>query len=215
MSVKEKWINIGIAIAVPKNKTKELEKLLAPYADELGWKISSGNQSGQTEHHPANSLKIEPQQSEEPQAQFRDEPGEKSQISIAPESGRISPEELKQKLNKIAGVGFGILKDVVYLGDREKALQNYMQGFIITSAILPKTKKEVYFLGHTIGFLWFNYEVSKRVALEQADKEFALSLFFNTTAEDELRDFFAKKKPEENDAEIKSKLEELYSFKLD
>ena len=186
MPEKEEWINIGISLTVPKNKTGELEKILTPYADELGWKIFSV-----------------------------DESEENSQIAIAPKSGRISPQELKEKLNKIAGVSFGILKDIVHLGDREKALKNYMQGFIITSAILPKTKKEVFFLGHTLGFLWFNYEVSKRIALEQADKELALAIFFNTTAEDELRDFFAKKKPEENDAEIKSKLETLYAFKLD
>ncbi len=181
----EDWINIGIAITIPKDKAKELEGLLKPYADELKWDIFS-----------------------------TDEDEQKSQLSIAPKSGRLSPQALKDNLDKIAGVGFGILKDIVYLGDKEKALQNYMQGFVITSAILPKTKREVFFLGHTIGFLWFNYEVSKRLALEESDKDFAVSLFFDTTAEDELKDFFAKKKPEETDAEIISKLESIYGFNL-
>ena len=185
MPGEEEWINIGISISVSKAKAPEMEKLLKPYADELKWQISS---KGESE--------------------------EKSQILINPQSGHISPEDLNKQINKIAGVSFGILKDIAYLGDREKALQNHMHGFVITSAILPKTKREIFFLGHTIGFLWFNYDISKRLALEKGNPELALSLFFNKTVEGEVREFFQKKQPKENDAELKSKLEELYGFKL-
>jgi len=182
----EEWINIGLAITVPTAKVEELAKLLTPYAHELGWALSS--QDGEED---------------------------KSQISIAPQNGRISPEELKANLEKIAGISFGILKDIVHLGDRDKALAEHMQGFSITSAILPDTKKEVFFLGHTVGFLWFNYELSKRLALEKEDLEFSKSVFLGHTAQEETKSFFANKKPEESDTLVKEHLEKMYGFKLD
>ena len=185
MGESEEWINIGISISAPKEKAPEVEKLLKPYADELGWGISSSEQSESN-----------------------------SQITLSPEKGRISPEELRERLESIAGVSFGILKDVICLGDREKALQNYMQGLVITAAVLPQTGKEVFFLGHTIGFLWFNYEISKRLALEKEKPELAFTLFFNSTAENQLREFFQNKPAEGADAETRAKLEELYGFKL-
>ena len=181
----EEWINIGLAITVPTNKVEELSKLLTPYSQELGWALSS-------------------QDAEE----------SKSQITIGPVNGRISPEYLKANLEKIAGISFGILKDIVHLGDREKALAEHMQGFLITSALLPDTKKEVFFLGHTIGFLWFNYELSKRLALESEDLEFSKSVFLGHTAQEEIKSFFANKKPEESDSLVKEHLEKLYGFKL-
>lgn len=181
----EKWINIGLAITVPKKKVSELAELLTPYAKELDWAISSEDaQEG------------------------------KSQINIAPISGRVSPKELQVDLEKIAGISFGILKDIVHLGDRDKALKEHMQGFSITSAILPDTKKEVFFLGHSVGFLWFNYELSKRLSLEKEDLEFSKSVFMNQTAEEEIGEFFTKKNPEDSDSLVKEHLEKLYGFKL-
>ncbi|MCP4646776.1 MAG: hypothetical protein GY852_03455, partial [bacterium] len=114
----------------------------------------------------------------------------------------------------IAGVSFGLLKDLAYLGDREKALKNYMQGFVLTVARHPKTKKEILFIGHTMGFLWFNYPLEARMKLEKENNELALSLFFKQTAEEQLREYFQKKKPEEHDARIKETLEKNYKFKL-
>jgi len=182
----EEWINIGISIAVPTEKLEDIKKLLQPYANELGWELSSTSP----------------------------EKEDKSQILIAPSSGMTSPEELNEKMGKIAGVSFGLLKDLVYLGDREKALKNYMQGFVLTVARHPKTKKEILFIGHTMGFLWFNYPLEARMNLEKENNELALSLFFNQTAEEQLRDYFQKKKPEEHDARIKETLEKTYKFKL-
>ena len=182
----EEWINIGISIAVPTEKLEDIKKLLQPYANELGWELSSTSP----------------------------EKEDKSQILIAPSSGMTSPEELNEKMGKIAGVSFGLLKDLVYLGDREKALKNYMQGFVLTVARHPKTKKEILFIGHTMGFLWFNYPLEARMNLEKENNELALSLFFKQTAEEQLRDYFQKKKPEEHDARIKETLEKNYKFKL-
>ncbi len=182
----EEWINIGISILVPNEKLEDIKKLLQPYANELSWKLSSTSPEKEA----------------------------KSQILIAPSIGRISPEELNEKINKIAGVSFGLLKDLAYLGDREKALKNYMQGVVLTVARHPKTKKEILFIGHTMGFLWFNYPLKARMHLEKENKDLALSLFFNQTAEEQLRDYFQKKKPEEHDARIKETLEKRYGFKL-
>lgn len=182
----EEWINIGISILVPNEKLEDIQKLLQPYANELGWELSSTSP----------------------------EKEDKSQILIAPSIGRISPEELNERINKIAGVSFGLLKDLAYMGDREKALKNYMQGLVLTVARHPKTKKEILFIGHTMGFLWFNYPLEARMELEKEDNELALSLFFNQTAEDQLRDYFQKKKPEEHDAKLKETIEKKYKFKL-
>jgi hypothetical protein len=180
------WINIGISILVPNEKLEGVNTLLQPYATELGWELSSTSP----------------------------EKEDKSQILIAPSSGRISPEELNERINKIAGVSFSLLKDLAYLGDREKALQKYMQGFVLTVARNPKTKKQILFLGHTMGFLWFNYPLGARMELEKENRELALSLFFNQTAEEQLRDYFQKKKPEEHDAKLKAAIEKAHGFKL-
>ncbi len=182
----EEWINIGISIIVPNEKLDGITTLLQPYADEIGWELSSTSPEKEA----------------------------KSQILIAPSSGRISPEELNERINKIAGVSFGLLKDLAYMGDREKALKNYMQGFVLTVARHPKSKKEILFIGHTMGFLWFNYPLELRMKLEKENNELALSLFFKQTAEEQLREYFQKKKPEEHDAGIKETLEKIYGFKL-
>jgi hypothetical protein len=100
------------------------------------------------------------------------------------------------------------------MGDREKALKNYMEGLVLTAARHPKTKKEFLFIGHTMGFLWFNYPLDERLKLEKEDEKLALSLFANKTAEEQLRFYFEKKKPEENDAKLKELLEKKYKFKL-
>ncbi|MBD3398326.1 hypothetical protein GF412_03895 [Candidatus Micrarchaeota archaeon] len=182
--MENEWINIGISLLAPKEKAEGLEKLLQPYADELGWEISSTSKE------------------------------EQAQISIVPPSRALSPKELDGNLKKIAGVSFGIFKDIVYLGDREKALQNYMQGMVLTAAKHPKHKKEIFFLGHTMGFLWFNYPLRARLKLEEQDPELARSLFFGRSAEEQLRDYFQNKKPEEQDATVKEALEKKYELKL-
>lgn len=188
MDSEEKWINIGIAVSVAPEKREGMEKLLKLYADELGWEVSS-----------------------------REVPSEKekrAEVLISPASRTISPSELNERINKVAGVSFGILKDIVFRGDREKALKHHLQGTSLTAAVHPGTKKEFLFLGHTIGFLWFNYELSNRLALEKENPELARSLFFGQTAEEQLRDLFRRKKPEENDAKLKEALEKKYGINL-
>lgn len=182
--MEQEWINIGISMHAPKEKAEGVEKLLQPYADELGWELSSSSKDGQV------------------------------QLSILPGSRALSPEELNRKLKKAAGVSFAILKDIVYLGDREKALQNYMQGVVITAARHPRHKKEILFLGHTLGFLWFNYPLRARLALEAENPELANSLFFGKSAEEQLREYFQNKKPEEQDSELKQSIEKKFGLNL-
>lgn len=184
--MEDEWINIGISVLASNDKAEGMEKLLRPYADELGWELSSTSV----------------------------QEGNKTQISLMPPSRSISPEKLNGSLKKIAGVSFGILKDIVYLGDREKALKNYMQGIVLTAARHPQHKKEALFLGHTLGFLWFNYPLRARLALEKKNPELALSLFFNQTTEQQLREYFQKKKPEAHDGKLKEILEKKYGLAL-
>jgi hypothetical protein len=184
--MEEEWINIGISVLAPKEKADGMEKLLKPYADELGWEIASA---------PNHE-------------------GDKMQISLLPPSRRVSPEELNGNLKRIAGVSFGILKDIIYLGDREKALKNYMQGMVLTAARHPQHKKEILFLGHTMGFLWFNYPLRARMNLEKENHELALSLFFGQTVEQQLQEYFQKKRPEEHDGKLKEIIGKRYGLTL-
>ncbi|MCP4648339.1 MAG: hypothetical protein GY852_11520, partial [bacterium] len=68
----EEWINIGISITVPTEKLEGIKKLIQPYANELGWELSSTTPEKEG----------------------------KSQILIAPSSGMISPGELNEKMGK-------------------------------------------------------------------------------------------------------------------
>lgn len=182
----EKWINIDITIMTPYSELIKLKTALKPYAEELGWKIESGRNT-----ETLDSTKV------------GGEIVKRVNITLSPQGGTISPINFLNNEEKIRGLVFSILRDIVYDGNHEEAVKNFKRT-VHLSCIRPdghEPNKEDYTIRVSSSFLSYSYKLVDRINFEKRNKKLALELFGNTAEEDVK--FILKEEPKKE--KIKTK----------
>ncbi len=189
---KERWINIEITLMTPYSELIRLKSALNPYAEELGWKLKSGDRTEVTDNTKSGKIK-------------------KVNITLLPEEGSISPIEFLNTKEKIQGLVFSILRDIVYKGDHEEAYKNFDSTINITRVSLKgdKYNRSSYSIEESISFLSYSYKIIDRTNFEKTNKKEALALF-GAPIEEVIKFIFENNKENEMAKEIK----ELFGFNI-
>lgn len=158
--IKEKWIKATLGVMAFAHTTIDARKILKEYGEELGWDFKEDKKG------------------------VIDEDGKKLyHMWIEPKGGEISPEEFGEEIQRIYGftetLGGGIKENRNEEGEIVFDIK-----FAFTNDLMRIGKKEnVEMTLKYAGLLDIIYPLTKRIQLEKADKDLALTIFRDTFQE--------------------------------
>ena len=205
---KNRWLRVQIELQCSYNKVDKLKKALKPYAEKLGWVVSSDMDivKNVLKDSDKNDITKEMMPS-------KDLP---VSIFIIPHKNIavfLTMDEFLQKKDKIMDCAYDIYKEIVCKDDNKRVSQVYIKKDLYIKKIDlnyftegSKVSKKDWIVNERLGVLYVSYPFVKRVNLEKKDKDKSVEVFGGLIKEDF--------KILETNKEIKKEINDLFGLDI-
>lgn len=189
------WITLDISLWCSYSELVRIKEALKPYAEELGWKIHSWDDTKDFDEEFGDFGKeIFKEFKDFKKENLKDKKNLQVSVNMYPD-GRLTPDEFLKTKDKLVNLVYAMHRDLVYGGDNKKAQKDFGETihFNYSRTEGHKPKKSDWIVKQSVGFLNIEYPLNKRINFEKKDKEKALKIFGRTIEED-VQSVFSEKK---------------------
>jgi len=206
-SLGNRWIALDISLWCPYTEMVKVKEFLNPYAEELGWKIHSWDDTKDFDEEFGDFGKDLFKDFKK--KDFKDKAKTQVTVNVYPD-GRLTPEEFLKVKDKIVSLVYAMHRDLVHGGNNKKAQKEFRETihFNYSRTDGNKPKKSDWTVKQSVGFLNIEYPLYKRLNFEKKDKEKALKLFGRTIEED-MKSVFDEKISKKKQSQKKKSEEKI------